>query len=508
MIEINLCSIPFLNTSYTNVIDFENSYSRHEWFKSKTLLKVNTNIKYDNNRSYIVLNKNFNELKMYDYLWYEKNNRSYYYFILSHEMVTENTTKLYIDLDIFTSYMFSYTFLPSFIDRMHVDRWDGDIPTYNMEDEDIGLGDYTISEKEDIYTMGNGIIVSTSSPIGRLTMYEGDLNYDDSDVGLGYGGSGSVANSTMSKNGFVFLKQVEGFVETPLYLEGLYSLGYGITQKYQNTRYKKLYPSCTEKEASEVLDEMMRSEFCDGVTNMLQDLGIDLDTYPINQYDVWCSIAMNYGLGGLEKTSAWQYFKNNINDVEGVANKIKSLSSYPSRRLLEYDIYLNNKYPSINDKPINKYEGNTITGNIEGFGYIPSHYQSGGSGSNSKQQNIVNSARKLIGKPYRWGGNYPPLGSSDGTDCSGLCQWAYNDNGLGNLCGSRWTTSTIAPSGKEVTQDNIQLGDLILTPGHVVMYSGMKNGKHYIIEAPGRGKKILERQYTFTNRITTIRRLI
>ena len=36
----------------------------------------------------------------------------------------------------------------------------------------------------------------------------------------------------------------------------------------------------------------------------------------------------------------------------------------------------------------------------------------------------------------------------------------------------------------------------------------MKNGKHYIIEAPGRGKKILERQYTFTDRITTIRRLI
>ena len=100
MIEINLCSIPFLNTSYANVIDFENSYNRHEWFKSKTLLKVSTNIKYDNNRSYIVLNKNFNDLKMYDYLWYEKNNRSYYYFILSHEMVTENTTKLYIDLDI------------------------------------------------------------------------------------------------------------------------------------------------------------------------------------------------------------------------------------------------------------------------------------------------------------------------------------------------------------------------------------------------------------------------
>ena len=505
MIEINLCSIPFLNTSYANVIDFENSYSRHEWFKSKTLLKVSTNIKYDNNRSYIVLNKNFNDLKMYDYLWYEKNNRSYYYFILSHEMVTENTTKLYIDLDIFTSYMFSYTFLPSFIDRCHVPRWNGDIPTYNMEEEDIGIFDYTITEKEDIYTMGNGVVVSTSSPIGKLHMI--NTSYDNS-IGIGNGGYGSIENNTMSKNGFIFLKQVEGFVQTPIYLENLYSLGYGITEKYQNARYKKLYPSCTEREASEVLDDLMRNEFCLGVTQMLQDLGIELDTYPIHQYDVWCSLAMNYGLNGLEKTSAWQYFKNNINDVEGVANKIKSLSSYPSRRALEYEIYLNGKYPSIEDKPINKYEGNTITGNIDGVGYIPSHYQTSSSGSTSQQQSIVNSARKLIGKPYRWGGNYPPLGSSDGTDCSGLCQWAYNDNGFGGLIPGRWTTSTISPSGKEVTESDIQLADLILTPGHVVMYSGMKNGKHYIVEAPGTGKNIREREYTFTDRITTIRRLL
>ena len=34
--------------------------------------------------------------------------------------------------------------------------------------------------------------------------------------------------------------------------------------------------------------------------------------------------------------------------------------------------------------------------------------------------NVLNSARKLIGKPYVFGGNYPPLGGDIGTDCSGL----------------------------------------------------------------------------------------
>ncbi|MDU6982752.1 MAG: phage tail spike protein, partial [Clostridium perfringens] len=47
-------------------------------------------------------------------------------------------------------------------------------------------------------------------------------------------------------------------------------------------------------------------------------------------------------------------------------------------------------------------------------------------GSDSLRNSVVNSARKLIGKPYVWGGNYPPLGSDAGTDCSGLMQWAYN----------------------------------------------------------------------------------
>ena len=42
--------------------------------------------------------------------------------------------------------------------------------------------------------------------------------------------------------------------------------------------------------------------------------------------------------------------------------------------------------------------------------------------SNVTGMDLVNSAKKLLGKPYTWGGNYKPLGSSPGTDCSGLSQ--------------------------------------------------------------------------------------
>ena len=102
---------------------------------------------------------------------------------------------------------------------------------------------------------------------------------------------------------------------------------------------------------------------------------------------------------------------------------------------------------------------------------------------------IVKSAKKLVGKPYIFGGNVSPLGSSSGTDCSGLCQWAYNDNGIKI---SR-STYTQIHEGREVKKDALLPGDLIFTRHaggdtfeHVFMYAG--NGQ--IVEASQPGEPI------------------
>ncbi|HFD2050829.1 TPA: phage tail spike protein [Clostridium perfringens] len=131
----------------------------------------------------------------------------------------------------------------------------------------------------------------------------------------------------------------------------------------------------------------------------------------------------------------------------------------------------------------------------------PNAPQGGGvDGSDSLRNSVVNSARKLIGKPYVWGGNYPPLGSDAGTDCSGLMQWAYNDNGIKI---SR-TTYTQIKEGKEVSEAELKPGDLIFlrfsspgVPEHVFMYSGKKNGKHMCVEAPRTGLNIREIEFTW-----------
>ena len=87
------------------------------------------------------------------------------------------------------------------------------------------------------------------------------------------------------------------------------------------------------------------------------------------------------------------------------------------------------------------------------------YYEVGNGGSQTNPSNpttseVITSARKLIGKPYVWGGNYGGLGDlfgnkADGTDCSGLCQWAYYDCGLLESVGlgGRWTTYTMINHG-------------------------------------------------------------
>ena len=97
MTKVYLCSIPFLNNSYNNVIDFKNSESRQNWFLDKTKKTIDTNFKYDNQRMYVVINEKFEDSRIYDYLWFNKEGRCWFYFIVGHEMITENTTKLLLE---------------------------------------------------------------------------------------------------------------------------------------------------------------------------------------------------------------------------------------------------------------------------------------------------------------------------------------------------------------------------------------------------------------------------
>ena len=125
---------------------------------------------------------------------------------------------------------------------------------------------------------------------------------------------------------------------------------------------------------------------------------------------------------------------------------------------------------------------------------------SGGGTSTVTGDMIVASARKLIGKPYIYGGNYPPLGSDAGTDCSGLCRWAYHDNGIDI---PRVTYDQVQ-QGTQVSGDSLQPGDLIFMnfseagPEHVIMFAHYNDGGGFTaIEARDESNGINEFTWTW-----------
>ncbi len=295
---------------------------------------------------FITINEEFNSTKLYDYLWYkDKQNRSWYYFITAHELVTEKNTRLYLELDVFTSYMFSYEFMPTFIDRMHVPRWNGDIPTYNMENEDIEIGEYIqiedpisymfsyefmptfidrmhvprwngdiptynmenedieigeyiqIEDPIDLYTMQDSVIVASSVPIGYVQKPNGT-------GGSSGGSSGSSwQNGKLSSQGFRFIKGFEGFAPSKYQDSGGYwTIAYGVTAHGEPSIYNELVSESpiTEERAAKVSYDLKNSNYGSKILNAVKNLGCTTQY----QFDALCSLAYNCGTGVITKSNS------------------------------------------------------------------------------------------------------------------------------------------------------------------------------------------------------------
>lgn len=74
----------------------------------------------------------------------------------------------------------------------------------------------------------------------------------------------------------------------------------------------------------------------------------------------------------------------------------------------------------------------------------------------------VMAAKNALGVPYVWGGT-----SMNGFDCSGLTQWAYRQAGV-----ELPRLAEHQNVGQQVSQDQLQPGDLLVWDGHVAMYAG------------------------------------
>ena len=98
---------------------------------------------------------------------------------------------------------------------------------------------------------------------------------------------------------------------------------------------------------------------------------------------------------------------------------------------------------------------------------------------------IVGTAKRFIGTPYRWGGT----SAEEGFDCSGLTMVVYQLNGLKLPRSSRLQYRTGIPIGR----NQLMQGDLVFfatSRSRRVSHVGIYVGKGRFIHAPGRGKRI------------------
>lgn len=491
-----------LDVQHNHTPDFSNKDSQLNWFMKKPHLILD-DTKYSKINTVINVNYNLSQLIIYNYcIYYDEYLHKYIYnFIVRKEFTNESSTTIYLKKDVIQTYLFDVNLTyQSFIGKSHLKSKDnGRILVENLlENESLECGEYVIRDITNVYNFSNkgGYIITSSDMLG--TQNGGSVGSDET--------TNNSYNGNISENLFLFLKGYEAFAPYGYASgDGVMTIGYGITNA--TSYYDLLTPSCSEKQASEVMLKSIKEVYFNAIKTDLAKRNNPKQ----NEIDAFVSLAYNCGVYGCTSSPMFTNYINNKSISECVADwgdyYINAGTIFEEglrdRRQKEIAIFKDNNYYL---KPIYDINGNKITDN-NGKGYIPDELKGVQS---SIRDRIVASARKLIGKPYVWGGNISPLGSSNGTDCSGLVQWAYNDNGIKI---SR-TTYTQINEGREIDGSQLQPGDLVFSnfsdvnvPEHVFMFSKKEGNTFYCIEAQTEGTNILERTF-YPNENMRFRNLI
>ena len=281
-----------------------------------------------------------------NYVIWNNGHKDLYCFIIAKEFVDEENTRLYYEIDVLNTYLFDIKLKNSFVERKKCT-----IDEITDFDEGLQVGEHVIEEIHHIFdkdstyfAMFNGfkeqqlifdgttlksvvdLPFSTSKPLTAIDGIQYPLYFmplketykDASYTKINVTGGGETAGGTVSAKFLRFIKGFEGFSPYAFYHNGesARTAGYGIREDYQSKYFNLLgsFP-CTEQKASEILAQMLNSEFASTLYyRMLKD-GLTGDKILQRHFDAFLSLSMNGGLGAVTSSPMYTKYLVNQNDA-------------------------------------------------------------------------------------------------------------------------------------------------------------------------------------------------
>ena len=314
--------------SGNHLLNFNNKQSRLSYLSSRVKFSGGQNFQEHAFMSELTVPFSIEQMKLVNYLYFFVGSSSmdmYCYHILKSEYQSQQTSKITLKLDVFTTYQFDITFKPSYIERCHVNRWKSTgIPSKELTGEPFGEYDKTIVHSESSPINDGCYIYTSVNPLGKLS-YRPTASGGGGGGTLG-GGCGDLTLGIPSKNGFLFIKGFEGLAQYAHNIgDGVLTIGYGCTDKYDGSNYTKLKANepVSDQLASEVFANSVVENYGIPLINRLESDGI---TVSQQEFDGLLSFVYNAGLGSLTNSQIYSNLK--------VGNKTASAQAWLTTNIL------------------------------------------------------------------------------------------------------------------------------------------------------------------------------
>ena len=492
--DIYLINSSQQDINYNHTPYFSSLTSQINWYASKRVYTIE-NVNYQRKNNNLKVNYHIDDLSLVNYAMVNNNSKWFFYFVADKVYINERTTELILRLDVIQTYLFDFSLGNCLIERTHTNRYDknGNVVLEPMFiEEDFSSGEYSPFSVTEIFSYKDkgSYIITSSDLLGANSR------------GGGNGGSGEPGGSG----------SIGEYPYNSLISETINNRFSKIWQGVKEGQSQGLFPSVTYAQyvmecgwEGSTLSETYNNAF--GIKAGGDWTGATVDL-PTQEYinGEWISTTATWRVYDDINQSVRDRTQFLIENPRYTEGGVFSASTYQEQcQALQNSGYATD--PSYASLLISIIEDNNFT-------IYDTVSSSGGNGSSGGYDSVVTSARKLIGKPYRYGGNYPPLGFSDGTDCSGLCEWAYQDVGIDTGLPHRWTTYTMYPFTKEISLSQAKAGDVLYSnfsnglPNHVRVIVKVEGNIVYWVGAENEDIGIIESSSNFNDgfKIGTFRR--